>query len=58
MRRLLLRWRMHRLRNADYLFGLQLAAFDSGMNPDIEMLRSRYLDLVDAAVAVKKEAAR
>ena len=57
MKRLLFWWRVHQMRNADALFELQLAAFDSGMNRDVTMLDARFRKLEKAATAVK-EAAR
>ena len=56
MKRLLFWWRVHQMRNADAMFELQLAAFDSGMNRDIRMLDARFLKLEKAANAVKEAA--
>lgn len=56
MKRLLLAWRLRQLRHADYLFELQLAAFDSGLNPDIRMIDLRFKELERIANAVKRAA--
>jgi hypothetical protein len=44
------------MKNAESLFVLQSAAYDLGMNPDIETVRWRYIRFVDATSAFVRAA--